>query len=45
MRCQQVVRDNYVASDRLIDAIDPDIYEDWDRSRSYPPIPARVHHI
>jgi hypothetical protein len=28
MRCQQVVRDNYVASDRLIDAIDPDIYED-----------------
>jgi hypothetical protein len=27
-RCQQVVRDNYVASDELIHAIDPDVYED-----------------
>jgi hypothetical protein len=27
LRCQQVVRDNYIASDRLIQSIDPTIYE------------------
>ena len=26
LRCQQVVRDNYIASDELIHAIDPSIY-------------------
>ncbi|WP_310482652.1 nitrogen fixation protein [Chamaesiphon sp. VAR_48_metabat_403] len=27
LRCQQVVRDNYIADDRLIAAIDPSIYD------------------
>jgi hypothetical protein len=27
MRCQQVVRDNYIADDRLIAAIDPSVYD------------------
>jgi hypothetical protein len=27
-RCQQVVRDNYIASEELIHAIDPAVYED-----------------
>jgi hypothetical protein len=28
LRCQQVVRDNYIASDELIHAIDPAIYDE-----------------
>jgi hypothetical protein len=28
LRCHQVVRDNYIASEQLIHAIDPSIYED-----------------
>jgi hypothetical protein len=27
LRCQQVVRDNYIADDRLIAAIDPSVYD------------------
>jgi hypothetical protein len=27
-RCQQVVRDNYIASDELIHAIDPELYDE-----------------